>query len=285
MVAIDTAVMSSAPGETRIALLAAAEVVELIVDRGRIARGDVVAGRVVEVAPRLDAAFVEIGESEPGYVPKAKGLAVGSTRLFEVAVGARPGKGAELKLAPVDSKEGRRSALARVLADFPGIDRVVVDDPAALAEARRLFPPSTVEPDCFENSGAADTLEEALARRATLAGGGSLIFAETEGATVIDIDGAGDAPAAVNQAAMPAIARHLRLRNLSGHILIDAIPTRGRAALSRLIAALRESVADDPAPVQIAGYTPLGMIELTRRRKGPSFRGGDARACRIGTQR
>lgn len=271
MAAIDAAVASFAPGEVRIALLAGGEVVELIVDRGGLARGDIVAGRVVEVAPQLGAAFVAIGEPEPGYVAKKGGLAVGATALFAVVVGARPGKGAELKLAPAGSEENRQPALAHALADFPTIQRVAVDDPAALPEARRLFPAATLEPRCFEESGAADALEEALARRVPLAGGGSLVFAETEAATVIDIDGAGAAPAAVNEAAMPAIAHHLRLRNLAGHILIDAIPTRGRGALPRLVAALRAAVADDPAPVQVAGRTPLGMIELTRRRRGPSL--------------
>lgn len=271
MPAIDAAVVSSAPGETRIALLAGGEVIELVVDRGSVARGDIVTGRVIEIAPQLGAAFVAIGEPEPGYVAKKGALTVGTTALFAVTVGARPGKGAELKLAAADSREYRRSALARVLADFPTIDRVAVDDPAALAEARRLFPSAIVEPGCFENSGAADALDEALARRVPLTGGGSLVFAETEAATVIDIDGAGGMPAVVNEAAMPVIARHLRLRNLAGHILIDAIPTRGRGAVPHLAAALREAVADDPVPVQVAGRTPLGMIELTRRRRGPSL--------------
>lgn len=271
MPTIDTAVASFAPGETRIALLGAGEVVELIVDRGALGRGDVVSGRVIEVARQLNAAFIEIGESEPGYLADAKGLGVGASLLVEVAVAARLGKGAELKRAPAESRELRRSALARALAGNPAIVRLVVDDPAALSEARRLNANAVLEPGCFEESGAADALEEALARRVPLPGGGSLVFAETEAAIVIDIDGAGAAPAAVNAVAMPAVARQLRLRNLAGHILIDAIPTRSRGGLPRLIAALREAVADDPAPVQIAGRTPLGMIELTRRRNGPSL--------------
>jgi hypothetical protein len=148
---------------------------------------------------------------------------------------------------------------------------VTVDRVSALADARAQFRAATHVPRCFEVSGAAEALDAALARRIPLAGGATLIVAETEAATVIDIDGGGLAPGAANAAALPVIARQLRLRGIAGHVLVDLIPTRDRNATAKSIQALRQEVIDDPAPVQIAGRTPLGMIELTRRRHGPSL--------------
>jgi len=271
MPAIDELVVSAGPGETRIALLGAGRVVEFEIDRGEVAPGDVLAGRVVEIAPALGAAFVEIGEALPGFLSEPNGISVGEGLLVEVAVAARPGKGADLKRARAGTVPRRIAMLARVLSGHPGVGRVSVDVSSALADARALFPAATMAPNCFEDSGAADALDEALARRVELPGGGALTFAETEAATLIDIDGGGGAPAAANAAAVPEISRQLRLRAIAGHVLIDAIPMRDRRALPKLIAALRDAVAGDPAPVQIAGRTPLGMIELTRRRRGPSL--------------
>ncbi len=271
MAAIDAAVVSASPGETRIALLTDGQVIEFIIDRAAPAPGDVIEGRVVEVMPTLGAAFVEIGEALPGYLAKPAGLTVGATVLVEVAVAARPGKGAEVKRAAEDAQPVRRSPLARALSVYPGIARVMVDDMAALADARAVFPGATCDPRCWSESGAADALDEALARHVPLAGGGALDFAETLAATVIDVDGGSLGAATANAAALPVVARHLRLRGIAGHILIDIIPTRDRRKLMGLVEAMRAAVTDDPAPAQVAGHTPLGMIEMTRRRHGPSL--------------
>ena len=268
---IDEAVLSSGPGETRIALLDGGQVVEFVVDRGGVAAGDVLDGRIVEIAPATGAAFVDIGEGSPAFMPKAKDLSVGMMVPVMVTVGMRRGKGAEVKRAPAGAGLGRRGALARALASHPTIRTVTVDQAAALGPARGLFRAATHRPNGFEQSGAAEALEEALAPRVALAGGAALIFAETEAATVIDIDGGGLPPAEANRLAIDALARQLRLRAIGGHILVDIIPTRDRNAVAKLVAATRAAVAGDPAPVQVAGHTPLGMIELTRKRHGPSL--------------
>jgi Ribonuclease G/E len=270
MVAIDAAIVSANPGETRIALLADGQVVEFIVDRGAPARGDVIEGRVVEVAPRLNAAFIDIGEPLPAFLGKPGGFSVGASARVEIAVAARPGKGAEVKLAAAGAQPIRRTPLARALAAYPAITRVTVDDRATLPEARVLCSDATYDAQCFTDSGAADAFDEALLPRVALPEGATLDFAETAAATVIDVDGGGLAPAAANVAAIPAIARQLRLRGIAGHILIDIIPTKDRHRLMRLVQTLRAAVAEDPAPAQVAGHTPLGMIEMTRRRHGPS---------------
>jgi hypothetical protein len=268
---IDEAVMSVGPGETRVALLDAGKTMEFIVDRGGVGAGDVIEGRVTEISLTFGAAFVDIGQPLPGYLAKPKDLSVGATVLVAVTVGARPGKGAELKRAATGAKPLRRTPLARALAQCPGIARVAVDQSSALGPARGLFRGAVHVPRCFEESGAGEALDEALARRVALPGGAALIFAEAEAATLIDIDGGGIAPGAANAAALPEIARQLRLRGIAGHILVDVIPSRDRNAVTKLVSMMKEAVADDPAPTQVAGRTPLGMIELTRRRHGASL--------------
>jgi Ribonuclease G/E len=152
---------------------------------------------------------------------------------------------------------------------------------APLTEQRRLRTllaeaPIEVVTEPFDAYGVEDALEVALAPSVSLPSGGRVIIEVASGAIVIDIDAGAGTPAAANAEAIPVIAQVLRLRNLAGHILIDIIPPDGkrsaiRAAATPLADRLAELVTNDPTPTDIAGVTPLGMIELTRKRAGLSL--------------
>ena len=72
---------------------------------------------------------------------------------------------------------------------------------------------------------------------------------------------------AVNLAAAEMAARQIRLRNLAGAIVIDFVSMARRGDRERVGAALQQALADDPAQPQILGWTRLGHLELTRRRR------------------
>lgn len=271
MPAPDTVLVSVSPGETRLALMAADEVVELLVDRGGLAVGDVVGGRVLAVNRDLNAAFIEIGEPRPGFLGRPGTLAEGDSVAVQVSAAARHDKGAGLRRAPEPVDLRRPSPLARMLGVWSGVARVLADDAATLAAIRADCSAARLERDCFESRGAADALEQALDPVVPLADRARLIIESTAGATVIDIDSGGAAPLAANLAAMPEIARQLRLRALAGHLLVDVIPLGRRRPLTPVVEALREAVARDPTPTHLVGVTPLGMIELMRERRRPSL--------------
>ena len=161
--------------------------------------------------------------------------------------------------------------LERVLTEHPSIRHIWVDDPTLLPAIRSLFPKAALLKDAFARYDAEDVLEQALTSVVPLAGGGALIIQPTAGVTVIDIDGGARSPLDANLAAIPEIARQLRLRAIAGHILVDIIPLRDRRSQCRLIAALRQATADDPTPTHVVGTTPLGLIEMTRERRRPSL--------------
>ncbi len=348
----DEIVISSAPGETRLVLLVDGRPVEFIIDRGEATSGDVVLGRVLSVNRRLDAAFVEIGDSQPGFLGAPRRLSEGDPVLVQVTAAARGAKGASLTAAPslagrwlvftpfrpglnlsrrvTDEAERTRlatalgreraagegvvvrteaagvsdhdllgelrilrqrwqtiaasaaqtvppaalyrtPAVARLLADAPSVERIVVDDPAKLTELRAVFSIVEVRRDAFERSGAAEALEAALEPRVPLPGGGALIIEQTAAVTVIDVDSGGGSALDANLAAVPEIARQLRLRGLAGHILVDVIPLGDRRTLGRLVEELRKAVAGDPTPTRVIGATPLGLVEMTRDRRRPSL--------------
>ena len=159
--------------------------------------------------------------------------------------------------------------LTRLLGDYPDITRVVVDSAALLAEIRPLFAAAELRRDAFDE--VAEDLDAALDSRAPLPGGGALIIESTAALTVIDIDSGGGSALDANLAAVPEIARQLRLRGVAGHVILDIIPLRDRRALGRIVEALRHAVADDPTPTHVIGTTPLGLVEMTRERRRPTL--------------
>ncbi len=120
-------------------------------------------------------------------------------------------------------------------------------------------------------------IEAALARRVALAGGGDLVFEPGETLTAIDVN-PGPPPAGgsaeqgwleAGLAAVPEIARQIRLRNLAGLLVVDFPRLRAGRHRRRLVAALRQALADDPMAADVLGMTAGGLIEITRRRGEP----------------
>jgi Rne/Rng family ribonuclease len=160
----------------------------------------------------------------------------------------------------------------------PPPDRIVIDDRAAFAEARGWL--ARHRPDLashlafhagpsalFEAEGVAAEIEEALARRLALPGGGALTIEATAAAVMIDVDSGGAALMAANLAAAREAARQIRLRNLAGPIVIDFIAMRQAGDRERVRAALAAALAGlSPAP-QLLGWTRLGHLELVRERR------------------
>jgi Rne/Rng family ribonuclease len=133
-----------------------------------------------------------------------------------------------------------------------------------------------------------EQLLEALEDDVTLPGGGWLRIETGSAATLIDVNsgdatsGAGSPEAAflrINQAAARAIARQLRLRNIGGLVVVDFIDLESRRGRRSVTAALREALAEDPAPWSIGEMSARGLVELTRRRRGQSLREAFTEAC------
>jgi Rne/Rng family ribonuclease len=169
----------------------------------------------------------------------------------------------------------------------PALERIVVGDQATLVRARTWLsewqPPLAdrlvVLSDPFEATGVAEQLEEALQPGVPLPGGGSLIIEATAALTAIDVNGGGRRALEANLAAVPEIARQLRLRRIGGTIVVDFIDLPARSARAGVLEALRTALADDPEPVQVFPMSRFGLIEISRRRGGSSLAEMLGRAC------
>ena len=122
-------------------------------------------------------------------------------------------------------------------------------------------------------------MEEALDTRVWLKCGGYLVIEPTEAMTVIDVNsGKNEAKKAgedtyyqVNLEAAEEVARQLRLRNLSGIIIVDFINMAEKERQKELLETLKNLTAGDPQHPRIVDMTPLGLVEITRKKSHPTL--------------
>ncbi len=120
-------------------------------------------------------------------------------------------------------------------------------------------------------------LKQALSQTVWLPSGGYLIIEPTEAMTVIDVNsgkGSNDKKTGksnlylkTNLEAAKEIARQLRLRNLSGMIMVDFINMKETEDQQSLLSQLDRWLKDDPIKTRLVDMTALGIVEITRKKE------------------
>ena len=67
-------------------------------------------------------------------------------------------------------------------------------------------------------------------------------------------------------------ARQIRMRNLSGIILIDFIDMKEKENIQKLMQLLRTELAKDKTKTSLVDMTKLGLVEITRMKKSPPLK-------------
>jgi hypothetical protein len=278
--------VATSPGEAQIAVVEDNRLLDYTIWRPGAPDGvgDLHRGRITAIVPAMAGAFVALAGAE-GFLPDsegAKGLTVGTVLAVRITRAAQANKGPRLT-AKVDEPAGpgplallRRGAdpVAMLAARYPSAP-VLVDDPG-VAAGLGLGARVTVAAPVFDDA-VADAIDALSRAVITLPGGASLSIWPTPALVAIDVDaggavaGAGGARLrheALNRAVLPALADQIRLRNLSGAIVVDlaGLSPRKRAALApNFVAAL----ANDPLCPRFLGFTALGLAEIVRSRIHP----------------
>ena len=131
----------------------------------------------------------------------------------------------------------------------------------------------------FDLHGIEDEIVKALDRSIPLKSGGYLIFDQTEAMTTIDVNTGAyvghrnleETIYRTNLEAAMTIARQLRLRNLGGIIIIDFIDMEEASHRENVLTVLEQSLEGDHARHQITPVSPLGLVEMTRKRTRESL--------------
>ncbi len=117
-------------------------------------------------------------------------------------------------------------------------------------------------------------IEKSLSNRVYLKSGAYLIIEHTEAMTVIDVNSGKaikgnvkeDKLLSINIEAAVEIARQLRLRNISGIIIVDFINMKQSANDEIILNTLRNAVYEDSVSTIVVDMTKLGLVEITRKR-------------------
>lgn len=127
-------------------------------------------------------------------------------------------------------------------------------------------------------------IEKAIAatgnRIVDLPRGGYLVIDEAEALTAIDVNTGryvgkkrlSDTVLQTNLEAAFEAARQLRLRNIGGVIVIDFIDMENTRDRVKVMDALENALKEDRTRTRIVQLSPLGLVEMTRRREGDSLR-------------
>ena len=180
----------------------------------------------------------------------------------------------------------------RVLRDFVGdsVEKVRIDSRETcqrMLEFADKFVPEMVsrlehypgERPIFELYGIEDEIQRALGKKVLLKSGGYLIVDQTEAMATIDVNTGAyvghrnleETIFKTNLEAAAAIARQLRLRNLGGIIILDFIDMISEEHRQAVLKALEKHLEKDRAKSHISQVSPLGLVEMTRKRTRESL--------------
>jgi ribonuclease G len=200
------------------------------------------------------------------------------TRVAEVTAGSVVHEDLPLSLRVL------RDELAR------GVQRVLVDSPREYERMREFaaaFMPQGAPGielyagprPIFDLNGIEEEIAKALDRKVPLKSGGHLVIDQTEAMTTIDVNTGAyvghrnleETIFRTNLEAAVSIARQLRLRNLGGIIIIDFIDMRDEPHRRAVLSALERALSGDRAQTHIVSLSPLGLVEMTRKRTRESL--------------
>ena len=165
--------------------------------------------------------------------------------------------------------------LARKLmsGSLDGAPNLLMHGPNAAEIARREWPVPDMTDDAlgsFERHGVSEMIAAQTNPRAELPGSGFVYIEPTRALVSVDVNtGSDTSPAAglkANLAAMRDLPRLLRLRGLGGQIVLDLAPCpkKDRRQIEQTF---RTAFSRDPIETSLAGWTPLGHLELNRKRE------------------
>jgi Rne/Rng family ribonuclease len=255
---------------------------------------------------RLAALMRTIAESGEGCIVRAAAVGAKEKQLYDEFAALRASR---QELAERERRHQPPAVLLRqppidirLLRDHGlRFDEIVYSRRAAAAEAeawcRTMLPELTDR--IADRRGAewhpapgeiVEQLADAMEPRIDLRPGGSIVIEPTEALTVIDVNADSAGTAAVgtagerallrtNLAAADVIGQQLRLRNIGGIVVVDFIDLRDVHARRQVVERLREATAMDSAPVWVGAMSRLGLVELTRRRRGPTLADAMLRPC------
>ncbi len=132
-------------------------------------------------------------------------------------------------------------------------------------------------------------IESAMHRKVMLKSGGDMIIDQTEAMTTIDVNTGSyvgrrnheETLFKTNLEAATEIAHQLRLRNLGGIIIVDFIDMQSAKHKKQVLSAMNSAIAKDRVKTNVTDISPLGLVEITRKRTRESLEQVMCETCHV----
>lgn len=203
-------------------------------------------------------------------------------RLWKkIQTDAKKGKGARLLYSDQD-------IILRTLRDYldASIEEVLIDDEESFEKAseyvRSFLPPRgktkmvryADRAPLFSRYDLDTQIDRIYERSVPLPSGGSIVIDRTEALVAIDVNSGRSTRAGnqeetafrTNMEAAEEVARHLRLRDIGGLVVVDFIDMRNRKNQTAVEKALRDAMKVDKARFTVGKISPNGLLEINRQR-------------------
>ena len=175
----------------------------------------------------------------------------------------------------VDSKE-----------DYKKIQKMIKEDALEIGDALEHY--RKREP-LFKHSGIDNSMMKLLRKKAWLKSGAYLIIERTEAMVVVDVNsgkfvgkkGHEENSLKINLEAAKEVCAQLRLRHLSGLILIDFIDMVKAENRKKVYLEMKKELRKDRAKVAVSQISEFGVLEMTRERTGLSIIDSLTDSCEV----
>jgi ribonuclease G len=239
---------------------------------------------------------IEKWDDSGGFIIRTAAEGVGAEEFFEeIKFLRRLWSKVEQRIAKTDKISPVYSEVPlyiRSMRDFiaPQVEKIRIDNQQSFLQSKKFLDEFVPEASgiieeyvdgssLFDLYGIEDEINRALGRQIKLKSGGDLVIDQTEAMTTIDVNTGGfigssnhaETILKTNLEAATAIARQLRLRNLGGIIILDFIDMQDAEHQRQVQRALAKSLEKDRARTSISDISPLGLIEMTRKRTRESL--------------
>lgn len=217
-------------------------------DDDRPWHGDVLKAKILRYVSVQRAYFLDIGGEEAFLPHKDATLFAGGETIFvRVERPATTIKNIRCTLSDMSEKSRGPDLILQAQSDYPDISDVsqgLQDFDAAIIALRD----KTVD----------------------VQSGLSIVIEETQAFVAIDVNNADPnlKPIDANRAAFAELLRQMRLRNLSGQIIVDCLRLHNAKHKTELQDELKKNAQGDPRAIALYGFTRLGLFEMTRERVG-----------------
>lgn len=158
-------------------------------------------------------------------------------------------------------------------------DALICDDIARFKDLKQQYPDSTImyhdkKEGIFTFYRVEQELDKLLKHIVWLKNGSYIIIEQTEAMTIIDVNtgkfsgklSMRDTVLKTNQLAAIEIARQVRLRNLSGIILIDFIDMKHKQDQLQIVDSVIQEMKKDRVQHKVLGFTELNILQITRKK-------------------